>query len=142
MKGRLSNHYRVPLARRTSAHRLVDSDQMNVKQKDPEQVLSGSILLHQTSIPSFHGLSHRSPGRPFAVLIVHMLQHGLGGLRASATQTFIEFVDAHRVRTLLAVEDHATLIFGRPVDRVHSGSITAASPAQYDCHHIPVTLVT
>ena len=52
-----------------------------------------------------------------------MLQHGLGGLRASATQLFVEFVDVYRVRTQLAVEDYATLIFGGPVDRVHCGRI-------------------
>lgn len=90
----------------------------------PEQVLSGSIPLHQISIPSFHGLRHRSPCRLFAVLVVHMLQHGLGRLRASASQPVIELIDAHGVRTLLAVEDHGTPIFGSPLDHVHCAEHT------------------
>jgi hypothetical protein len=70
-----------------------------------------------------------------------MLQHGLGGLRASATQHVIELVDAHGVRALVALERHATPILGSPVDGVHFASILAARFALRDRHHIPVTLV-
>ena len=76
------------------------------------------------SIPSFHGLRHGSSSRRFAVLVVHMLQHCLGGLRASATRLVVELVHQHRVRTLSAVEGHATPTFGSPVDRVHDAEDT------------------
>jgi len=82
--------------------------------KDPG---AGSLRVDSValnSIPSFHGLRHRSPGRRFVVLVVDMLQHGLGGLCASATQPFIEFIDAHGVRTLAALEGSRHAEFWEP----------------------------
>ena len=75
------------------------------------------------------------------MLVVPMLQHGLGGLRASTTQPFIEFVDAHGVRTLAALECHVTPIFTSRLIVYIAPSITAASPTKCDDHRIPVTLV-
>jgi hypothetical protein len=85
------------------------------KRKDPEQVFSGSIFLTPSSI-SFHGLSLRSPYSFFSMLAVHVLQHGAGGLRATAAVFAIELIDAQGVRADDVDKDYSLRVF---VDRVH-----------------------
>jgi hypothetical protein len=70
---------------------------MDVKKNDPEQVLSGSDSLALSSIPLFHGLSRRFPKKLFAVLLAYMHKHCMSGLRATATESVIELVDALNV---------------------------------------------
>ena len=70
---------------------------MDVKKNDPEQVLSGSDSLALRSVPSFHDLTLRIPYRLFAVLVAYMLQHGSCALRATATESAIELIDALNV---------------------------------------------
>jgi hypothetical protein len=90
---------------------------MDVKKNDPEQVLSGSISIALRSVPSFHDLRLRISYRCFAVLVAYVLQHGMSGLRATATKFVIELVDALSMWAVIADEDHAARVF---VDRVHN----------------------
>lgn len=48
-----------------------------------------------------------------------MLQHGPSGLRARASESAIELIDAQGMRALVASEDHVIVISWRPVDCVH-----------------------
>ena len=59
--------------------------------------------------------------RLFAVLVACMLQHGACGLRATATESVIELVDALSMWAVKADEDYAARVF---VDRVHHGEHT------------------
>jgi hypothetical protein len=54
-----------------------------------------------------------------------MLQHGTGGLRATAAESVIELVDAQGMRALVAGEGHAAPTSGNPVNRVHHAEHTA-----------------
>jgi hypothetical protein len=89
------------------------------QKKDPEQVLSGSILRAFSSMPSFHGRRYRRNYRFLAVLDAYMCQHGAGGLRSTTAESVIELVDAQDVRALVASEGHFARTSGNPVDRVH-----------------------
>ena len=64
------------------------------------------------------------PYRLFAVLVAYMLQHGACGLRATATEPFIELVDALSMWAVMADQDHAARVF---VDRVHHAEHTRCS---------------
>ncbi len=95
--------------------RRADSDDMDVKKNDPEQVISGSSP-SLSSVPSFHDPRLRIPYRLFAVLVAYMLQHGTSGLRATAAETVIELVDVLGMWAVKADEDYAARV---SVDRVH-----------------------
>jgi hypothetical protein len=79
--------------------------------------------MHYNSVPSFHDLRQGLSYRLFAVLVAYMLQHGASGLRATATESVIELVDAHGMWAVKADEDYAARVF---VDRVHHAEHTAA----------------
>jgi hypothetical protein len=68
------------------------------------------VFLTPSSI-SFHGLSLRSPYSFFAMLALHVLQHGAGGLRATAAVFAIERIDAQGVRADDADKDYALRVF-------------------------------
>ncbi len=110
---------------------------MGVEEKRPR---AGSLWVDSltlNSAPSFHDL-RLLPYRRFAVLVAYMLQHGMSGLRATATESVIELVDALGMWAVMADEDDAARVL---VDRVHNPSIRAAFPAQYDRNRFPVTFV-
>jgi hypothetical protein len=73
------------------------------------------------------------------VLVTYVLQHGTCCLRSWATESLIEFVDAHGVVALVASEGHAARVF---VDRVHHAqSIPLLFSTLCDRNHFPVTIV-
>ena len=103
-----------------------------------EQVLSGSDSLALSSMPSFHDLRVGPPNRLFAVLLAYMLQHGICGLRATATESVIELVDALSMWAVMADEDHAAGVF---VDRVHNPEHARCLPLPCDRNRFAVTSV-
>jgi hypothetical protein len=94
-----------------------------VKQNDPERVLSGSIPSHYKSVPSLHDLGEGLSYWLFAMLVAYMLQHCTGGLRSRATQSVSELVDAHGVRAHIAGESHTARV---SADRIHHAEHTPA----------------
>jgi len=99
--------------------RRANSDDMVRKRKRPRASSLWVDSVALSSIPSLHDLRRKLPYRLFGVLIAYMLQHGTGGLRATAPESVIELVDAQGVRALVAGEGHATPTSRIPVDRVH-----------------------
>jgi hypothetical protein len=95
-----------------------------LKRKRPRTVPSGSIPSAKVPIPTLHGLRRRPPNLFFAVPVAHVLQHGTGSLRATATELVIELVDADCVRTLFTGEGYRTSCSGRSVDCVHYAEYT------------------
>ena len=89
-------------------------------------------------MPSFHDLRVGPPNRLFGVHDKHVFQHCTRSLRATATESVIELVDALSMWAVMADEDHAARVF---VDRVHNPSIRAAFPAQCDRDRFQVTSV-
>jgi hypothetical protein len=84
------------------------------KEKDPEQVLSGSISFAPNSI-SFHDLRWKLNYAHITVLTAYMRQHRRGRLRARRPLPFIELTDVQSVGIREAGDDYATFFFFNPV---------------------------
>jgi hypothetical protein len=110
-----------------------------VKAKRPR---AGSLWVDSialSSIPSFYNLRRKKPHRLCAVVVAYMLQHGTGGLRATATEVVIEPANTLNVQTVLALENWPADLAS--ADRVHNSEHTTVFPIRCDCNHSCVTFV-
>ncbi len=80
------------------------------KEKDPEQVLSGSISFALSSI-SFHNPRWKLNYAHITVLTAYMRQHRRGRPRARRPLPVIDLTDVHSLGTLEAGDDYAASSF-------------------------------
>jgi hypothetical protein len=119
-----------------SFSRMVD---INAQKKDPEQVLSWVDSIALSSICSFYNLRLKKAHRLCAVVVAHMLQHGTGGLRATAAEVVIELANTLNVQTVLALENWPADLAS--ADHVHNSEHTTVFPIRCDCNHSCITFV-